>query len=80
MEHNTLFRSAARLTDAELRCQVVLLASREREATAELIGHLAEFAARKLYLADGYGSLFAIARRRFDSPSTPPTTASKPLS
>ena len=59
MDNNKQLSSAARLSDAELRRRVVLLAGREREATVELIGHLAELAARKLYLADGYGSLFA---------------------
>lgn len=40
----------------------LLLAGREREATVELIGHLAELDARKLHLAEGYGSLFAYCR------------------
>lgn len=50
---------AAGLSDAELVRRVVLLAGREREATVELVGHLAELDARKLHLAEGYGSLFA---------------------
>ena len=44
---------------AELLRRVVVLAGREREATVELVGHLAELDARRLHLAEGYGSLFA---------------------
>ncbi|HZN37785.1 MAG TPA: HNH endonuclease, partial [Planctomycetota bacterium] len=36
-----------------------MLATRERGATVELVGHLAELDARKLHVAEGYGSLFA---------------------
>ena len=54
-----LLSMAAGLSDAELLRRVVLLAGREREATVELIGHLAELDSRKLHLAEGYGSLFA---------------------
>jgi hypothetical protein len=50
---------AAGLTDAELLRRVVHLAGREREATVDLVGHLAELDARKLHVAEGYGSLFA---------------------
>jgi hypothetical protein len=50
---------AAGLSDAELLRRVVVLAGCEREATVELVGHLAELDARKLHLAEGYGSLFA---------------------
>jgi hypothetical protein len=56
--HRVLSRAAG-LSDAELVRRVVLLAGREREATVELVGHLAELDARKLHLAEGYGSLFA---------------------
>jgi hypothetical protein len=49
---------AAGLSDGELLRRVVLLAGQEREATVELVGHLAEFDTRKLHLAQGYGSLF----------------------
>ncbi len=54
-----LLSMAARLSDAELLRRVVVLAGREREATVELVGHLAELDARRLHLAQGYGSLFA---------------------
>jgi len=57
--HSRLLSMAAGLSDAELLRRVVLLAGRKREATVELVGHLAELDARKLHLAEGYGSLFA---------------------
>ncbi len=79
MDTKTLLCSAAKLSDTELRCRVVLLASQERKATVELIGPLAELAARKLSRADGYASLLRIARGRSGSLSMPPTTVSKPL-
>ena len=50
---------AVGLSDSDLLRQVALLATRERGATVELVGHLAELDARKLHLAEGYGSLFA---------------------
>jgi hypothetical protein len=50
---------AAGLSDSELLRQVALLATPERGATVELVGHLAELDARKLHVSDGYGSLFA---------------------
>jgi hypothetical protein len=56
--HNRLVSMAAGLSDAELLRRVVLLAGREREATVELVSHLAELDARKLHLREGYGSLF----------------------
>ncbi|HEY6546588.1 MAG TPA: hypothetical protein VI589_01730, partial [Vicinamibacteria bacterium] len=58
-----LVSMAARLSDAELLRRVVALAGREREATVELLGHLAELDARKLHVAEGYGSLFAYCTR-----------------
>jgi hypothetical protein len=50
---------AARLTDADLLRRVVALAGREREATVDLVAHLAELDARRLYLGEGFGSLFS---------------------
>jgi hypothetical protein len=35
------------------------LIAREREVTAEVLAHIAEVDARKLYLAEGYPSMFA---------------------
>lgn len=51
--------SVTRLSDAKLLQTVVQLSGREREATVELVAHLAELDARKLYRGEGYGSLFA---------------------
>ncbi len=48
----------AQLSNQELLARVTQLAEREREATASLIAHLAELDARRLYLAEGYSSLF----------------------
>jgi hypothetical protein len=46
------------LSDAELAAEVKRLAGCERETTAALIRHLAEFDARRLYLGAGFSSLF----------------------
>jgi hypothetical protein len=54
----TMFSSLAHLSDQELLAQVTRLAAEERQATALLIAHLAELDARRLYLAEGYSSLF----------------------
>jgi hypothetical protein len=52
-------RSLARLTDEELLLKVRALAALERDATAQLIASLAELDARRLYLAEGFPSLFS---------------------
>jgi 5-methylcytosine-specific restriction endonuclease McrA len=54
----TELESLSRLSDQQLTAQVILLARCEREATASLVAHLAEFGARKLYLGQGCASLF----------------------
>ena len=46
------------LSNDELLKRVKNLAEREREATASLIAHFAELDERRLYLAEGYSSLF----------------------
>ena len=51
-------RSLADLTNAELITEVKALASGEREATARLIVSLAELDVRRLYLGEGFPSLF----------------------
>ena len=51
------------LTDEQLLSRLKSAASREREATAHLIALLAEMDARKLYLAEGYASLFVYCTR-----------------
>jgi len=54
-----LMLQAARLSDEEIVRRVAALAGRERQATAELIAHLAEFDRRALHRARGHGSLFS---------------------
>lgn len=49
---------AAALSDAELLATVKRLAANERQATAQLVAHLAEMDARRLYLGEGCSSLF----------------------
>ena len=51
-------RSPSLLSDAELVTEVQRLARVEREATAQLVAHLAELDARRLYLGAGFPSLF----------------------
>ena len=59
MNGESVVRAAARLSNRELLLHVTSLAASERESTVELVGHLAELDARKLYVSEGYGSLFA---------------------
>jgi len=55
-----LLTHAAALTDGELLVRIESLAGHEREATAELIAHLAALDERpSAYAARGFGSLFA---------------------
>ena len=54
----TSLQGFADLTDGDLLTAVHRLATNERGATASLIGSLAELDARRLYLAEGYSSLF----------------------
>jgi HNH endonuclease len=51
--------SFASLTDQQLLAEVKTLTGRERETTASLIASLAELDARRLYLGEGFPSLFA---------------------
>jgi hypothetical protein len=46
------------LSDEQILCEVTLAAARERGATAELITLLAEVDSRRLYLQQGYSSMF----------------------
>jgi hypothetical protein len=46
------------LSDSELVSEVKRFARSEREATAQLVAHLAELDARRLYLGAGFSSLF----------------------
>jgi hypothetical protein len=54
----TMLSSLAHLSDQELLARMPQLAADERQATALLIAHLAELDARRLYLAEGYSSVF----------------------
>jgi hypothetical protein len=49
---------AAALSNADLLARLTVLAEQERGATVELVAHLAELESRRIYLAEGYGSLF----------------------
>jgi hypothetical protein len=57
-----LMMKASRLSDTELAAELGRLAGAEREATAALIVHLAEFDARRLYEGAGYSSMFQYGR------------------
>jgi len=48
----------AQLSNEELLAEIKLLAARERSATATLVASLAELDERRLYLGEGYSSLF----------------------
>ena len=50
------------LSDDDLVAKVKALAGSEREATAILVAHLAEFDSRRLYLGAGFSSLFTYCR------------------
>lgn len=58
MEQQKTTALVSRLTDRQLRDRVTAAAVRERTATSKLIILLAEFDRRRLYLAEGYSSLF----------------------
>jgi hypothetical protein len=51
--------AAVTLSNAELLARLQWLAESERGATVEMVAHLVELEGRKIYLAEGYGSLFA---------------------
>jgi len=51
--------SLADLSDIDVLARVERLVHSERQATAVLVAHLAEIANRKLYVAQGYASLFS---------------------
>jgi len=57
-----LMMKASRLSDSDLTKELSRLAGGEREATAALIVHLAEFDARRLYEGAGYSSMFQYGR------------------
>ena len=54
-----MLASASDLSDHDLLARIATLAVKEREASVELVAHLAALDARPaLYAAQGYGSLF----------------------
>ena len=56
---NNILMTAFALSDHDLLARIAALARTEREATAELVGHLAALELRpSLYAAEGHGSLF----------------------
>ena len=59
---NDILASLRRLSDAELVAGVKQLVAHEREATAQLVAHLAELDTRDLHLRAGYPSLFVYCR------------------
>jgi 5-methylcytosine-specific restriction endonuclease McrA len=56
---STLSPAVAQLSDQDLVAEVQRLAASERQAVARMIVLLIELDARRLYLREGYGSLFA---------------------
>ena len=58
-EQTTRQTDFAVLSDPDLVAEIARLAARERHATAAVIRVLIEFDRRRLYLAEGYSSLFA---------------------
>jgi hypothetical protein len=59
---NDILASLTHLSDVELVAQVKRLVAGEREATAELIAHLAELDTRDVHLREGYPSLYVYCR------------------
>ena len=58
--HANLLATADALSDRDLLARLEVLAADEREASVELVAHLAILDTRpSLYAADGFGSLFA---------------------
>jgi 5-methylcytosine-specific restriction endonuclease McrA len=60
--HENLLATAARLSNDALVARLKLLSVRERDATVEIVAHLAELDARKTHLGEGPGSLFVYCR------------------
>jgi hypothetical protein len=59
---NDILISLTRLSDADLMARVRSLVARERDATAQLVAHLAELDTRDIHLREGYPSLFVYCR------------------
>jgi len=61
--HENILATAARLSDEALLTRIKALAVRERDATVELVAHLAELDGRKTHLGEGSGSLYMYCRK-----------------
>ncbi len=73
--------SAAALSDRDLLARLEALAVKEREASVDLVAHLAELDSRPaLYAAQGYGSLFSYCTQALRlSERMPRAPVSRPL-
>ena len=60
--NENILATAARLSDEALLARIKVLAIRERDATVELVAHLAELDGRKSHLGEGPGSLYKYCR------------------
>ena len=60
--NENILATAARLSDDALLARIKVLALRERDATVELVAHLAELDGRKTHLGEGPGSLYKYCR------------------
>lgn len=60
--HEHILAAVHRLSDDALLARLKVLAGRERDATVELIAHLAELHARKAHLGEGPGDLYVYCR------------------
>jgi 5-methylcytosine-specific restriction endonuclease McrA len=58
-----MFEDLDRISDGELLARVESLVRDERRVSAALVAHLAEIESRKLYLEQGYSSLFVYCTR-----------------
>jgi len=61
--NENILAAAARLSDDALLDRLKVLAVRERDATVELVAHLAELHGRRTHLGEGPGSLYEYCRR-----------------
>jgi hypothetical protein len=59
---NDILVSLPRLSDADLVSRLKSLLARERDATGQLVAHLAELDTRDVHLREGYASLFVYCR------------------
>ena len=60
--HETMLANAARLSDEALVARLKSLSVRERDATVELVAHLAELDRRRIHLGQGPGSVYGYCR------------------